>query len=1149
MQVENKQLDEYDENYLDTALEDLLVWSDSHDTACPRNGRTSDNNCGFEGNGSNSWSNIYSSCSLSEPLGHITISQSTKSSKEFTDNVSSDPKVCNTESDLSKDFHSLDFQYCSDCDIAIQTGKSEGFSLFSNKYNHIVNTRESCMDTSNTESVNSHISGKLVESRNCESKQFNSDISFYSAVSHSTHSEIACEPGYPIQFGSELFDREGESIMSIQSVSKSCRSNSIGDSFYSAQSELPEALLQSQISSSHIIQPEIMPYPCYCPKEFDAVPSDGWSESQFSLQTESSHHAMLENDPYSAKLISFPTACTEESELTLSGYRRKLFLSTLSKSFPSDSFRKYHSLLHSEQHGYYSLREFGHSTQPDASLHERSGKAVPVYGMSKILFQSDNEMETNSFSHSFSISGQSEMKSAISDQVSNNSHGFSFFEKSKANMLCKSKVTFDESTYEIVHEIGKLNMANTEISAHEKHFLKIPKVLFERIPKYINMKNRIYYWHQVMQLYFILMTALSFGESLKWLFQLRPVTMHALQRLQSTLNYPFTNLNEFFNCESRESPASAEERMSVEWMRLQTFQNYPVTAHGSPIRLARDGFFYTGQGTQTRCFSCGVSHEEWKFLDNPHEVHQRLSPNCPFLNGRQEEHINIPMSPDGNGNVGRADRDSIPPPSLPFGSDTGQSRIVRGRSESREITRASKTTDEDDTIRHQQKSGSGETALRVQPHPVEESAQYEVGNRPKFPEHVSLPSRIATFGHGWPPYLDQTPQQMAAAGFFFTGNQDYTRCYQCGGGLRNWEPADNPWIEHCRWYPTCPHVQKGKGQRFVNAVLKKQAELLSTQRAESRREAQYGIGRTDPLETLAAISLLEMGYPRDVVHNSILTLCRQREPGAEVTALKVLEFIWKEEDIERQQQEEEANRPHYPGDAQTPALSTLMERLNLGGSPAVTQGAVQQSKSITTSASSINSSAAMMITSVAMATSSTTGTSSITSVSTSASRSTQITIGSGQRQKQHEVQGHNTSAAGNGNKSHRSRPRDGVPEGSVSKGIAAQNDEGSEKGEPRPSGAEGGQSEGPGAHAVAAVIDEKFHSLDSEGVDNKDNEELEEENKMLKEQTTCKICMENPVRVIFLPCGHFVCCELCAPAFQKCPICRKHIQQFVKTFL
>jgi hypothetical protein len=34
---------------------------------------------------------------------------------------------------------------------------------------------------------------------------------------------------------------------------------------------------------------------------------------------------------------------------------------------------------------------------------------------------------------------------------------------------------------------------------------------------------------------------------------------------------------------------------------------------------------------------------------------------------------------------------------------------------------------------------------------------------------------------------------MAMAGFLFAGYQDYTRCFFCGGGLRNWEAGDDPW--------------------------------------------------------------------------------------------------------------------------------------------------------------------------------------------------------------------------------------------------------------------------------------------------------------------------------------------------------------------
>jgi len=42
----------------------------------------------------------------------------------------------------------------------------------------------------------------------------------------------------------------------------------------------------------------------------------------------------------------------------------------------------------------------------------------------------------------------------------------------------------------------------------------------------------------------------------------------------------------------------------------------------------------------------------------------------------------------------------------------------------------------------------------------------------------------------WRSYLDQTPRNMAKAGFLFAGYQEYTRCFFCSAGLRNWEAGD-----------------------------------------------------------------------------------------------------------------------------------------------------------------------------------------------------------------------------------------------------------------------------------------------------------------------------------------------------------------------
>ena len=47
-----------------------------------------------------------------------------------------------------------------------------------------------------------------------------------------------------------------------------------------------------------------------------------------------------------------------------------------------------------------------------------------------------------------------------------------------------------------------------------------------------------------------------------------------------------------------------------------------------------------------------------------------------------------------------------------------------------------------------------------------------------------------------------------------------------------------------------------------------------------------------------------------------------------------------------------------------------------------------------------------------------------------------------------------------------------------------------------------------------------------------DNEVLIDENTRLKEQKTCKVCMDAEVGVVFLPCGHLVVCVDCAPSLK-----------------
>ena len=63
--------------------------------------------------------------------------------------------------------------------------------------------------------------------------------------------------------------------------------------------------------------------------------------------------------------------------------------------------------------------------------------------------------------------------------------------------------------------------------------------------------------------------------------------------------------------------------------------------------------------------------------------------------------------------------------------------------------------------------------------------------------------------------------------FNVTGRQDIVYCFQCGEGLRNWDPEDEPWEEHARHFPDCAYVEQMKGARFVLDMVLKYRKTVS----------------------------------------------------------------------------------------------------------------------------------------------------------------------------------------------------------------------------------------------------------------------------------------------------------------------------------
>ncbi|KAM4886376.1 E3 ubiquitin-protein ligase XIAP isoform 4-T11 [Sylvia borin] len=112
-------------------------------------------------------------------------------------------------------------------------------------------------------------------------------------------------------------------------------------------------------------------------------------------------------------------------------------------------------------------------------------------------------------------------------------------------------------------------------------------------------------------------------------------------------------------------------------------------------------------------------------------------------------------------------------------------------------------------------NGSGDSALPCALDDPDVEADYLLRTRqvvdmsdslyPKTPAMCSEETRVKSF-HNWPLNGQLTPQELANAGFYYTGVGDQVACFCCGGKLKNWEPSDRAWSEHKRHFPKCLFV-------------------------------------------------------------------------------------------------------------------------------------------------------------------------------------------------------------------------------------------------------------------------------------------------------------------------------------------------------
>lgn len=94
----------------------------------------------------------------------------------------------------------------------------------------------------------------------------------------------------------------------------------------------------------------------------------------------------------------------------------------------------------------------------------------------------------------------------------------------------------------------------------------------------------------------------------------------------------------------------------------------------------------------------------------------------------------------------------------------------------------------------------------------------------RYPEFADLESRTKSF-RKWYLSLIKRPDELARAGFFYTGCNDIVRCFSCGGTLSNWLSSDVAWERHItKLSADCVHVRRSLSNVYIARVLSEEDE-------------------------------------------------------------------------------------------------------------------------------------------------------------------------------------------------------------------------------------------------------------------------------------------------------------------------------------
>ncbi|XP_067949412.1 baculoviral IAP repeat-containing protein 7-like [Watersipora subatra] len=255
--------------------------------------------------------------------------------------------------------------------------------------------------------------------------------------------------------------------------------------------------------------------------------------------------------------------------------------------------------------------------------------------------------------------------------------------------------------------------------------------------------------------------------------------------------------------------------------------------------MAAAGFYFLGESDKVHCAFCqGILHT-WMEGDRPLLEHNIAFGFCKFI--RAMNSSNVPVKPVTDLDLNKIAKLIVTGGSMPEDlSDIG----INAAGDNEKL--AFQRTYSDETVR--KKSFYNQTTNKMI----------------------------------WPHQNKQRYERLCKAGFVYIGSNDAVKCFSCHIVIESWIERDNPYVEHARWYPECPHMLEFKGKRFVNTVQKCTPTLKKMNRRmyEERTKVAQPDSQTDSSEVNSAFEQFEACLNRKLSLDAVIDAFEQNDYSA-----------------------------------------------------------------------------------------------------------------------------------------------------------------------------------------------------------------------------------------------------------------------------